>query len=525
MFKILVADDEDIIRRGIITILKRELDTDICFFEAENGIEALKLCREHSPQLVITDIRMPFCDGLGFIKNMSESGHAPAFIILSGYADFEYAQSAIKLGVREYILKPIKKQELVSIVQDCIKKLRNEKQRLYDKIVRDNENKQVTENVKQKLLKDLLNGADIGEIETLRRELGNLGVSFGNNLILCAALQYQVKEENREYIDFAVKNIADEVLTQDTGADFVVTVQYNSGKIAVIFKGLKRDVILQSVRQALSKICSLIRKYMYVNAFCGIGEVVYGLVLLNKSFDSACEALNFKLYGSGCNVKLFCEIPVSAKYEIEDFNQLIQPMENINSVAVINIFEKMINLSPSLQALSALEQSYFQLVTDIDNALKKYNIIKAENIADPPAFSQLWSFTQLKQELIGYLNRVSRLACDSRIDVPNKKLIVEVLQYVKDNVAGDINLNIVAEEFDRTPAYMSALFKKGTGMGFNEYVTTIRMNMAKQMLLNTGMPIGEVSSLCGYVNAKYFSVVFKNTFGVSPAAYRQNSVN
>lgn len=123
------------------------------------------------------------------------------------------------------------------------------------------------------------------------------------------------------------------------------------------------------------------------------------------------------------------------------------------------------------------------------------------------------------------MNHVYELACDSKINVPNKKLIVDVLQYVKDNAVSDINLNSVAEKFDRSPVYMSALFKKGTGMGFNEYVTGIRMNMAKQMLEETSMPIGEVSNICGYSNPKYFSVVFKNTFGISPAQYRQESLH
>jgi two-component system response regulator YesN len=523
MFKILVADDEDIIRRGIVTILKRELENDICFLEAENGIEALKLCREHLPQMVITDIRMPFCDGLNFIKNVSESGHEPIFIILSGYADFEYAQNAIKLGVSEYILKPINKQELVTLVQGYVNKLKSEKKRLYDKIILDNEKKQVAEKVKQKLLKDLLDCTDTCNISTFQQELGNLGVVFSNNLLLCAVIKYQIFEENKEYIDFAVKNIADEVLSQETGYELVISVNYNSGTIAVIFQGLKRDIILQSAKQALSKICSLISRYFNVNVFCGIGEVVYGLMIINKSFLSACEALNYKIYEPGSYIKLYCDIPVSAKQNPKDFSKLISPLYSLNSAAIINIFEEMVHSEPSLQNLLLIQQSYSQLISAISNIQNKYNLIKKESIKDPPDFSELWSFTQLKQELLQYLKQVSKSAGDTRTDVTNKKLIVDVLEYVKENAAGDINLNIVADKFERTPAYMSALFKKDTGMGFNEYVTDIRMNMAKKMLTDTSIPVGEVSSLCGYPNAKYFSVVFKNTFGTSPVSYRQNS--
>ncbi len=525
MLKILVADDEDIIRKGIVSILKRELDSEICFLEAENGIEALKLCNEHNPQLVISDIRMPLCDGLNFIKNVTEAGHAPIIIILSGYTDFEYAKSAIKLGVKEYVLKPINKQEFVTTVKGYIKTLMSEKQRIDEKLVREGENKKVTENVKQKLLKHLLNCSDVDEAKKTIEELCDLGICFNNKLMLCAMLQYQVNEENKEYIDFAIKNIADEVLTQDIGADFITTVQYDSGRIVAIFEGLKRETILLSAKQILNKICSLIRKYLNINVFAGIGDVVFGPTLLNKTFERAYEATKFKLYDISKGVQTFSEIPVSTKYEPEKFNKIIQTLEDIKIAEIINIFEKQINFTPSMQSLIVIEQSYSLLIKTIDHELLKYNSIKTESLIKPPLFSEIWSFLQLKQEIIRYLNQVNELACESKIDVPNKKLIVNVLQYVKDNAASDINLNIVAEKFERTPTYMSALFKKGTGMGFNEYVTSIRMNMAKQMLSDTSIPIGEVSKLCGYLNPKYFSVVFKNTFGISPASYRQEALN
>ncbi len=524
MFKILVADDEDVIRKGIIIILKRELDMDICFLEAENGIEALKLCKEHLPQIVITDIRMPFCDGLNLIKNIRETGYSPTFIILSGYADFEYAKSAIKLGVKEYVLKPIKKQELVAMVEGYVKSLNTEKQRIDEKFVRESENKKVAENVKQKLLKYLLDCVDAEESKKYLEELYDLGVRFNENLLLCAMIQYQVNEENKDYIDFAVKNIADEVLTQEMSKNFLITVQYEPGRIAAVFEGLKRESMLLSVKQKLNKIYSLIHKYLHVDVFSGIGDVVYGSILLNKSFNFACEATNFKLYGNGSNVQLFSEIPVSVKQEQVGLDKLLHPLENIKSAEVINVFERLITLPPSVQSISAIENSYVQLVKTVDRQLGKYNSTGIKNVVQPPPFHELWSFMQMKQEIIRYLNQVYEIACETKIDVSNKKLIVDVLEYVKENAAGDINLNIVAEKFGRTSAYMSALFKKGMGMGFNEYITSIRMNMAKQMLEDTSIPISEVSSLCGYLNPKYFSVAFKNVFGMSPAAYRQNSL-
>ncbi len=522
MFKILVADDEDLIRKGIITILRRELDPDITYFEAENGIEALKLCKEHSPQLVITDIRMPFCDGLSFIKNIKEVGNSPTFIILSGYADFEYAKSAIKLGVKEYMLKPINKAELVTIVDGYVKKLKTQKKLINENLFRENENKKIAENMKRKLLKNLLTCNNTDNVNELLNQLNDLGISFNKKLLLSAVIRYQVNDGNKDYIDFAVKNIVDEVLAKEANPDFIMTVQYDSGKIVAVFEDVNRETMLLLVKQALTKVSNLIEKYLFVDVFVGVGDVVYGENLLYKSFSLACAAVNYRLYNLSKKVQLFSETPVSLTYEPIDFSKIIKSIENINCSEIITEFEKQLSLPPSLQAISVIEQSYNKLICTIEHHFRNYIESNTENIPKPTPFFDIWSFLQFKQVIIKYLGQVQEFALKSKTDVVNRKLVVEVLQYVKENAASDINLNIVADKFDRTPAYMSTLFKKGTGMGFNEYVTSIRMEMAKRMLKDTSIPVSQVSSLCGYVNPKYFSVVFKGTFGKSPASYRQD---
>jgi two-component system response regulator YesN len=260
-----------------------------------------------------------------------------------------------------------------------------------------------------------------------------------------------------------------------------------------------------------------------VDVFVGIGDVVYGETLLCKSFIYACEAVNYRLYNLPKKVQLYSEIPVCVTYEPVDFSTIIKSVENINSSEIITVFEKLINMSPSVQAILLIEQGYNELINTIEHQLISYTGSTTESLPRSTTFFELWSFLQLKQEIIKYLSRVQEFALSSKIDVSNKKLVLEVLQYVKGNVTSDINLNIVADKFDRTPAYMSTLFKKGTGMGFNEYITSIRMEMAKKMLKDTSIPVSQISSLCGYVNPKYFSVVFKSTFGKSPASYRQDS--
>ena len=116
MFKLLIADDEQFIRKGIISILKKNLTEEIQCIEAANGQDALMKAREMALNLIITDISMPGCDGLEFIRQLREENKMIPIVILSGYDNFEYAQKAIRLGVKEYIMKPIKKQEFITLI-------------------------------------------------------------------------------------------------------------------------------------------------------------------------------------------------------------------------------------------------------------------------------------------------------------------------------------------------------------------------------------------------------------------------
>ena len=124
MFKILIADDERFIRKGIIAILKRGLEEEIQFVEAGNGIEAIDLAQKEHFHLVISDISMPGSSGLEFIKALKDSGQTATVIILSGYENFEYAREAVRLGVREYVMKPVKKPEFLELVRTCLEETR-----------------------------------------------------------------------------------------------------------------------------------------------------------------------------------------------------------------------------------------------------------------------------------------------------------------------------------------------------------------------------------------------------------------
>lgn len=519
MITILIADDEELIRKGIISILTKAIKTDIAYLEAENGLEALKICREQYPQIIVSDIRMPFCSGLRFIEKVKEFGYSPTFIIISGYSEFEYAKQAIKCGVKEYVLKPIQKKQFIRLMKSCIDEIMKKKIAMHDEHVSTQTNVKTIKAIRKKLLIDLLNCGDEKKI----REINNIEAcefSLDDGFSLCCVVQYKIDKSNVDYIDLAIINIIEEVLGQDGLLRNATIETYSDGQIALVFEECNQESMLNSIVSAISKAFHLIEIYLKIDVFAGIGDIQFGPNRLYKSFCHACEAADYKLYQFGNTIQRYIK-ESSAEDDYLHFETTLRNPDDLDPERIIPLFDPLIRRRPSIQSVNAVEKSYRSLTETVQEQLKKYCIGADQDLSGPTPFCNYWNFIQLKHGMESYLTQVRAFINESSPDGPNNKLIQSMIQYIRDSAFDDINLNSVANHFSYTPAYISFLFKKRIGVGFNEFVTKTKMDMAKTMLKNTEIPIGEISRLCGYGNSKYFATSFKKSFGMSPSVFRQ----
>lgn len=522
MFKILIADDEDLIRWGILAILKKALKPGITYLEADNGLEALKICKEEYPQIIISDIRMPSCNGLDFIRKVKENGNSPVFIILSGYTDFEYAKSAISLGVKEYVLKPIQKKPFIATVQSYVEQIMKEQQDVHNEHLVYLTHRKAVGSLRHKLISELLNGGREDHVKDDLTDLSNLGASLPDGFALCCAIQYKTDEHNIDYIDEAVKNILSEVVSAEKAFRNALVDTVSCGEAAVIFEGSESEALLNAVKPLMAKAVRMLITFLGVEVFVGIGDPKAGAARFHESFLHALDAVSCRLYETGSRIQVFSP---SSNQEQEPipFHGMIRSIKDIDAGEVITRFNTLMELPPSPQAIAAIRKSYFGLLETIRRLTAQYSYGKIEELPQPPPFRNYWNFMQLKLGIKNYIQQVKNIDLLNS-ELPNKKLIIDVLQYIESNAAGDINLNTVADYFSHTPSYISSLFKKTVGIGFSEYLTKVRMKMARDMLVSTNIPIGEISGLCGYFNAKYFASSFKKNFGKSPTAFRDESV-
>lgn len=533
MFKILLVDDEQFIRKGILSILSRNLTEGITCIEASNGEEALMRAREQSPHLIITDISMPGCDGLEFIGKLREENKNTPIVILSGYDNFEYAQKAIRLGVKEYVMKPIKKKEFITLIQDYIDDIEKQRARAFEEITRKMENDRIMERLKHDFLLGLLKCPGSEEARRYLVQLKELGMEFAPSLYICAVIQYKVHEENKDYIDFAVKNILDEYFCPEVKNGRVINVAYDLGQLAIIFEGASQASLQESKKRLIRTAASLIKKYCKTQVYAGVGDIAMDFVHLHRSLKHALLAADSKLYNNGDIVTVYDEME-NSEIKSNDLKnneakgndriapsglvRLLRPVDSSTIFQVLEGLQSIVRQKGSRQVLHTLNQEYEEIQEYISLRLIRLAGRKVEADTYKP-LADCWSSTEMMQEIKERLSLL-KLALEKENVQPNPQLSRQILQYVDDHVTEDMDLNLIAGHFKRTPGYISTIFKMHTEGGFNTYITKKRIEIAKKLLADSSIPIQEISRLSGFTNAKYFSVVFKKTVGETPREYR-----
>lgn len=518
MFKILVADDEEMIRRGLITMLTRELTShEVVFIEAENGIQAIERYNEELPDLVISDIRMPGCDGLELVSRLRSYQHSPEVLILSGYEDFKYAKSAISLGVREYLLKPVKKHEFVSIVSECMERIQNEKQSRNQETSDYISIRRTRSILLKNLLLDLLCTNNKKSAQDIITRLYGLGISLDKGLYRCAVLQIRLTDDNQDYISTAVKNISDEVLVE-LKIHNVVTTDFGHGMLIFLYHEQQQDQLLEKVTTHLTHTVQLIKSHLRAVVCAGVGAAVYSGEALSESYDAAKRALLCKIFDRQESMHIYDRLAQGTPLPLPDILGIFEKDHLSAGMRMNRLFDRILDQGLSQAALADLQALHLNLIRTAHRQLISAG--KEDFSLGFASLDLIWGSLHLHRETTAYMQWLET-QLKRRDKGEGNTLFVEILRYVRNNASKKINLNTVAMRFNRSPGHLCALFKKEGGLTFTELLTSERMKLAKEMLENTDTPICEISTLCGYVSVKHFSSVFRRNLGNSPSAYRE----
>ncbi len=527
---LLVDDEEDVIR-----IIMKKLDWEsmglVIIGHAANGVEALEMAEELSPDIVMTDIKMPYMDGLTLCKKLKELSRTIRVIIFSGFDEFEYAKEAIKMEAAEYLLKPVNAVEL----KEVFERVKNDLDRELDE-------KRNTDKLRAYYMESLpvlqesfymalLEGRIAPE--QIGRYMDSYQVQLKGPYYVVAVLhisQQSLEEESR--MDpflraVSVRKFAEEQVEDRWRSRVVIYL----GDIIMISQMHSREEMLEYTNE-MDRLCRMAKKVCNARITAGIGYLCDNLEQLPLSYQGAKQAVSYRvLYGNTRAISIS---------EVEPAEHAELNWEDVYSTYIQQIMKKV-----RIGERDGLEKAISQFTEWLSGeqiSMQKYRIVMMELVAELFRFTASHNLNPenvfggngdvysqvLQMESAEVLDRWLRRVCtnlqnavmNERQD-STKFFVKNAEEYVKEHFADqDLGVDEVCRKLNVSAAYFSTIFKKETGKTFVRYLTDYRMEKAVNMLMTGNEKTYVIAEKVGYAEPNYFSYVFKKQFGMSPSKYK-----
>lgn len=537
MYKVLVVDDEYLERKALRIILedRNELNNVKIVGESGNGKDAIKVARETKPDIIFMDVKMPKMNGLKSIKNIKKELPDVKFIILTAYDEFDYVQQALKLGINDYLLKPVRPQKVMEIVLKLIKQIEKTRVELKKQQLMKDKLAMVMPYIKISFVLDLI-FERINSLEEIksRSELFNVAEMPSVIMIVNIDEFAQMTQSNNEVKRQILKKEVFSVLEEyESLYSSLMVVPMNSDKILILYFG-SESVENMSIREWLKKLADKIRKDIAdKTAFTvtiAIGKYYSDPRMLSKSYNEALTALRQYLF-IGNNAVINFEDINNVDYEEGRYpylveKKLIEGIKFAKGVADINLlidkFFQEWAIDDNCNSI-VVKARLIELLGILSRAAveagAKFKEISPLNFTYTRKLLEIDSAITLKT----WLNKFLQLLIEKineREDSLKKKAVYKGVDYVKNNFEHNISLYEVAEEVNLSEHYFSRLFKEEMDCTFVEYITKVRLDEAKRRLKNGNENISQIAQEVGYNEPGYFSKVFKKYYGMSPSQFR-----
>lgn len=534
--KVFLVEDEMVIRRGIKNSIDWEKEGYIFCGEASDGELAYPMIIKEKPDILITDIRMPFMDGLELCKLVKKELPNIKILILSGYDEFDYAKEAIRLGVTEYLLKPISSGKLLEALNGVSESIRREKEdkdlvRKYMEEMREN-----TEHEKQKFFEQMIAGnlSMADALETGKKYEMNLSAGMYNLLLF----RFTLGKENRKSgellgeAEYAIEKLTERL-------EYVFEFQRGVEGWAFLLMADNEEQMSERVKELSKDLEEIMKNYSTIAYFGGIGQPVARLRELEESFREAERALAARFtmelnriisvedIRMAQNVDTLDDIEITSFGEIEKTRTMLEKFLNNGAEDEIDEFvDVYINELPEENLKSVLMRQYIIMDAYIVmmSFCEKIEGIEGEMQAQSEELKNSMKTIQTLEEIKNYIRMLLKKIIGVRDTISGRRYS-DIIEIAKDQIrktymSDEISLNTIAAEVGMSPSYFSSIFSKEMGKTFVEYLTEIRMDRAKELLMCSSMKTSEIGYEVGYMDPHYFSYIFKKTQNCTPKEFR-----
>lgn len=532
LYTVLLVDDEPEIREGII----QKIDWEQYGFEiigsAENGRDALEIAEQQQPDVVMTDIMMPFMDGLQLGETLMRKIPSVKLIFFSGADDFEYVQRALQLKAVEYVLKPIDATEFSQTLM-----------KLKEILDKEYEEKRNVENLRlhyiesipvlrEQFLTGLLDGridkeqlekkCGIGQIDldAWGYTVGLLGIEPNQETII----RKLFRNHDEALIPTTLKQMADETLPP-----YGKTVSCYYGDMVGIVANFYDARDIYRFIEGMDQVCKAMERVYGLTVTGGIGTVCQSPMELRYAKKEAQTALSYRVsLGSGQAIYLGDVEPEKnafLQFQGHDETELIAAIKLGNDADIQEqvdyIFDR---LKANMLTTDQLNVYTIEVRLSFLKLLQYYDMKPEQLFATADVFQQTDKITSLEELRSWMLEKsldMSRLIKESRVN-SQSAITTRAREYVNANYSDDrLSVDLLSQILHVSPSYFSSLFKKEMGISFITYLTNVRMEKAVELLDTTDDKSYIIAEKVGYPEANYFSYVFKKHFGISPQRYRK----
>lgn len=520
-YRAILVDDEPIILQGLQILIDWEAHDFEIVGCASDGIEGLDLIQKLNPDLVISDIQMPNMSGVQMISQAYDQYHCK-YIVLSGYSDFAYAQQCISFGVQEYLLKPIDENELIQALEKVKSRIALDKSSDAAQTRLNDLNQKLQVLTTDELLRDISNSYFETD-EDFYHLLSDYSLSLpcGSHYL---ALAFQAMgADGLSTLRETLSQTLDE-------AGYPYLLFYYTNNTYISFFSFPDEASMRKFQTRLSSLHERILDVRNADVCIGIGKDCPHAKGLPLSCQQALHALSFKIirgtksinpFDSTLQKAHFIQTVPEALWDTYRQSLLQSNFANI-SHAIRKIFRYMTDVS-DMPILGIQINTLNLIMTCIRylSELPAFPVVSYENTDFLKQISSFQTADELEKYAQNMIYNLINSNNDAEITRPTE-LISKVENYVNENYLEDLSLMHVAQVFYISPIYLSQAFKKQTGQLYLDYVTQVKINAAKKMLLTTDLMVYEISERLHYKDSKYFSKLFEKKTGKKPSEFRRN---
>jgi len=522
MYSVFLVDDEPIVLEGIRTKIDWESSGFTFAGEATDGEIALSMIHEIKPDILITDIKMPFMDGLQLAAAVKKTQPWIKIIILSGHDEFDYAKKAISIGIEDYLLKPFTSEEVVSALQKAAAQIDKERSQLFDINKMKAELISRDKQLQKDFLMNLVSGTE--DLQNIMQKSQELRIDLLSRYYKVLVTKISSKSNNPDSIQEAISLIN----TYSANWEQAITFFHHQNIVICIVKGNTQKDLEESVYRIAENIEHATTQKEDCNTLTAIGKTVEHSSSISTSYADAKKILEASVYENQNRILNADDIQLNSNglLDLKENDPLVDRLKYASKSDITSIIDESMELIKKNPGQFNVFASYLlldlifavsKLIENLGGNIKEIKPEILQHSYVDKAVENEANFRSTLQQVLSFALEYR----DSKITGRYGDVILKAKKYIDENYADqNTTLTTVADVVCLSPNHFSAIFSQECKTTFIEYLTNVRIENAKRLIKNTDMKGYDIAYECGFSDPHYFSYIFKKNTGLTPREYK-----